>query len=192
MNKSIDYKLNPLSISARTLLLATSLSIAISATVQAETYRIVDEQGRVTYTDQPPPNASSDTNSSSVEKLPDNTENQNITPSLDALAEDHPEWLKEAHEQRAAEAKAAREAKQLELGEKRKEWREQFKAAKAAVKSAEIAFEVGKEPGEGDFVGNAGGGARPSSDYLMRLETLEKDLADAKRDLRRVKKSKPG
>lgn len=192
MNKSIAYKLNPLSISACTLLLTASLSIAISATVQAETYRIVDEQGRVTYTDKPPTNDSSDTNTSSVEKLPDNTENQNITPSLDTLAEDHPEWLKEVHEQRAAEAKAAREAKQLELSEQRKEWREQLKAARAAVKSAEIALEVGKELGEGDFVGNAGGGARPSSDYLMRLETLEKDLADAKRDLRRIKKSKPG
>ena len=96
------------------------------------------------------------------------------------------------HEQRAAEAKASREVKQLELSEQRKEWREQLKAARAAVKAAEIALEVGKEPGEGDFVGNAGGGARPSSDYLMRLETLEKDLADAKRDLRRIKQSKPG
>jgi len=92
MNKSIAYKLNPLSISAHTLLLAASLSIAISATVQAQTYRIVDEQGRVTYTDKPPANDSSDTNTSSVQKIPDNTENQNITPSLDTLAEDHPEW----------------------------------------------------------------------------------------------------
>ena len=52
-------------------------------------------------------------------------------------------------------------------------------------------LDIGSEPTEGDFVGNAGGGARPSSDYLKRLTLLEKNLADAKRHLLQVQRSKP-
>lgn len=187
--------LPPLSCSLKMLLPGTFIAVAavaLSAALlaaplaAAETYRVVDKDGNVTFTDQPQA-----ADGESVEQLPDTSEDQNITPSPETLAEQHPQWLKDAQEKREAEEAEQAEQRLSEKKQRKAQWREDYKAAKARLKEAELALEDGKVPGEGDFIGIVGGGARPSSDYLLRLEALEKEVADAKRDLKKLKRNKP-
>lgn len=162
------------------------ITFIISTSVNAEIYRVVDAEGKVTFTDQPPANSNH-----LIETITDTDPQQNITPSPKSLAEDHPEWLKAAQEKRAQAAKHQQHVQHSEQQQRRQDWKRELKAAKANVKEAKLMLDIGREPTEGDFVGNAGGGARPSSDYLKRLSFLEKNLADAKRQLLKVQRSKP-
>ena len=168
---------------------AALTAILTTGPVLAETYRIVDENGNVTYTDQPN-HAGNGGNKATIEKLPE-AEEHNVVPSLKTLAESEPQWLRQAREQREASEEQERELQQAVKKSEKALWKERYKAAKAQLKEAELALEVGSEPGEGDFIGKVGGGARPSSDYIMRLEALEKAVADARRDLAKVKRSRP-
>ena len=54
---------------------------------------------------------------------------------------------------------------------------------KSALKQAEEAREAGKEPHEGDFIGNARGGMRLNEEYLERQKTLEKNVQEARKRL---------
>ena len=180
-----------LSYSLKMLLPGTVIAVAAAAMLAApltaaETYRVVDKDGNVTFTDQPQA-----ADGESVEQLPDTSEDQNITPSPETLAEQHPQWLKDAQEKREAEEAEQAEQRLSEKKQRKAQWREDYKAAKDRLKEAELALEYGKEPGEGDFIGIVGGGARPLSDYLLRLEALEKEVADAKRHLKKLKRNKP-
>ena len=168
-----------------TSIIAFMLTTMLTTTVNAEIYRVVDADGKVTFTDQPPANSND-----LIETVADTDPQQNITPSPESLAEKHPEWLKEAQEKRAQAEKHKQRVQQSQQ-QSRQEWKRELNAAKANVKEAELMLEIGREPTEGDFVGNAGGGARPSSDYLKRLSFLEKNLADANRQLLKVQRSKP-
>ena len=176
MIKALHYLKQPLAIMAFTLM----------ASASAEVYRVVDADGKITFTDHPPENTNS-----LIEAVPDADPQQNITPTPESLIENQPEWLKEAQEKRAQETKNNNRDKQIQNQQDKKNWKRSLKAAKANLKEAELLLEIGKEPSEGDYVGNAGGGARPSSDYLKRLTLLEKNLADAKRHLIKVQRSKP-
>jgi len=176
MIKALHYLKQPLAIMVFTLM----------ASASAEVYRVVDADGKITFTDHPPENTDS-----LIEAVPDTDPQQNITPTPESLIENQPEWLKEAQEKRAQETKNNNRDKQIQNQQDKKNWKRSLKAAKANLKEAELLLEIGKEPSEGDYVGNAGGGARPSSDYLKRLTLLEKNLADAKRHLIKVQRSKP-
>ena len=159
---------------------------ALMSSVNAEVYRVVDADGKITFTDNPPENTHD-----LIEKVPETDPQQNITPTPESLIENQPEWLKEAQEKRAQATKNNNRDKQIQNQQDKQDWQRSLKAAKADVKEAKLMLEIGSEPTEGDFVGNAGGGARPSSDYLKRLTSLEKNLADAKRHLLKVQRSKP-
>ena len=159
---------------------------SLMAAANAEVYRVVDADGKITFTDNPPENTHD-----LIEKVPETDPQQNITPSPESLIEKQPEWLKEAQEKRAQATKNNERDQQIQNQQDKKDWQRSLKAAKANVKEAQLMLEIGSEPTEGDFVGNAGGGARPSSDYLKRLTFLEKNLADAKRHLLKVQRSKP-
>ena len=159
---------------------------AFTALANAEVYRVVDADGKVTFTDHPPENTDN-----LIEAVPDADPQQNITPTPESLIEEQPEWLKEAQEKRAQKTKNNNRDKQIQNQLDKQNWKRSLKAAKANLKEAELLLEIGREPSEGDYVGNAGGGARPSSDYLKRLTFLEKNLADAKRHLIKVQRSKP-
>lgn len=167
-------------------MLITLIMAFVITTVNAEIYRVVDAEGQVTFTDQPPANSND-----LIETVTNIAPQQNITPSPKSLAENYPEWLKEAQEKRLQETKHKQRIQQSQQQQNQQEWKRALKAAKANVKEAELMLEIGREPTEGDFVGNTGGGARPSSDYLKRLSFLEKNLADANRQLLKVKRSKP-
>jgi hypothetical protein len=54
---------------------------------------------------------------------------------------------------------------------------------KNALKQAEEAREAGKEPHDGDFIGNARGGMRLNEDYLERQKTLEANVQEARKRL---------
>ena len=159
---------------------------AFTALANAEIYRVVDADGKVTFTDHPPENTDN-----LIEAVPDADLQQNITPTPESLIEEQPEWLKEAQEKRAQKTKNNNRNKQIQNQLDKQNWKRSLKAAKANLKEAKLLLEIGREPSEGDYVGNAGGGARPSSDYLKRLTFLEKNLADAKRHLTKVQRSKP-
>ena len=160
--------------------------LTITTAAHAEIYRVIDADGKVTFTDQPPANSDD-----LIETIPDTDPKQNITPSPASLAENQPEWLKEAQEKRAQAAKNQQREQHSQQQKNRQDWKRALKAAKADVKEAELMLEIGREPTHGDFVGNAGGGARPSSAFLKRLTLLEKNLADANRRLLKVQRSKP-
>lgn len=174
-------------LSRPSLVFSALLFSAISASVFADTYRLVDAEGNVTYTDKPPQNTSG-----KVELVTEESAQiKNISDSPETIAQDEPEWLKQARARREAEAAEAKKEQQANKSKIRSDWRQQYTAAKQALKEAELALEIGSEPSDGDFVGNAGGGARPSSQYMHRLESLEQAVADAKRHLEKVKRSKP-
>lgn len=54
---------------------------------------------------------------------------------------------------------------------------------KSALKQAEEAREAGKEPHDGDFIGNARGGMRLNEEYLERQKTLEANVQEARKRL---------
>ena len=54
---------------------------------------------------------------------------------------------------------------------------------KNALKQAEAAREAGKEPHDGDFIGNARGGMRLNEEYLERQKTLEVNVQEARKRL---------
>ena len=162
------------------------ISLTIMASANAEVYRVIDADGKVTFTDHPPENTDYH-----IEAVPEADPQQNITPTPESLIKNQPDWLKEAQEKRAQATKNKNRDKHIQHQQDKQDWKRSLKAAKANVKEAELMLEIGSEPTEGDFVGNAGGGARPSSDYLKRLTLLEKNLSDAKRHLLKVQRSKP-
>ena len=159
----------------------------MSAVSSAEIYRVIDKEGNVTYTDQAP-TANSENNSAEVVETEAQT---NVVDSAKAIEEKHPEWLKAAKVKRAEESEQQRRELAKAQAQQRKIWKKDLKAAKLAVKDAALALDVGKEVGDGDFVGMASGGARPSSEYLQCITQLEQELQDAKRHLKKLKRNKP-
>ncbi|MEH6549516.1 MAG: DUF4124 domain-containing protein [Pseudomonadales bacterium] len=117
-------------------------------------YRSVDADGRVTYSDKPPVDAVEST----VLDMPATEEN---VLSASEVEGDVKQW--EIERDRAA---SQRENKRAELNI-------EIERAEQRLEDANLELENGSEPGEGDFIGNAGTGARPSPDYLARVERLE-------------------
>ena len=151
-----------------------------SPAIWADTvYKITDPDGKVRYSDTKPETPGN----AKVEevKLPEKGNTINTDANMQ-------QWLqqKETEEQRVAR----RQADTLE------EWQQQYDAAKAALDAAEEALEEGKEPQEGDFVGIAnrfGGsaGARPSEEYLERVNGLEEAVQSAREHLSDIEAQKP-
>ena len=159
--------------------------ISLNSPAYAEIYRVVDKQGNVTYTDQPP----TDNQHQITQPIIKSDEEANITDSPEAIADSHPEWLKEARKKRQLEKKEQQEKLAETKFQQRKQWNTDIKLAKTAVAKAEQALIAGNIVSDGDFVGKAGGGARPSVEYLQRVQRLELELKDAKKALKTFKKS---
>jgi hypothetical protein len=65
-------------------------------------------------------------------------------------------------------------------------------AARRDLAAAKRRYEEGKDPGEGDFVGmrrQGRGHARPSEEYLQRVERLEQDVAEAEARLKAAREA---
>jgi len=153
--------------------------------LSAEVYKVIDDNGKVTYTDKPPHN----TPKEQIEAVEKNDEN--IIPSLETVAENDPEWIREQRQLREQQAQKAELDQLQKKNEQIKQWKTDYAGAKAALKKAKRAFKEGNAIADGDYVGNAGGGARPSSSYLQRVASLEADLLKAQKGLKKLKKNKP-
>ena len=166
----------------QSIVLGALLLTGLSPIAFSETYRVVDAEGNVSYTDQPPKNTADKVELVAEEADPI----ENVSDSPETIAQEESEWLKQARARREAEAAEKQKEQRANKSKKRVDWKQEYKAAKQALKEAELALEIGSE-----VTGKVGGGARPSSEYLNRLESLEQAVADAKRHLAKVKRLKP-
>ena len=92
----------------------------------------------------------------------------------------------QAAQKRAGEERRQAEDLEARLDARRKAGEEadaRVAKARKALEDAQIALERGRELREGDMIAYVGGGARPSDAYLKRQETLERQLANARKDL---------
>lgn len=163
------------------ILLATT-----SLPLQAEVYKSVDADGNVRYSDKAPNNSDVQTS-----KVKTNTQ-QNVTDSAQDIAERQPEWLTEAQQQRAEQETAKSVSTETnDENDESSSWHDEYQAAKAELKAAEQALKEGVVAGEGDFMGLAGGGVRPTEQFINKQAQLEQAVDDAKAKLKALKKSKP-
>lgn len=160
-------------------LIATCLifsSCAITATYAAPMYKVVDEHGNVTYTDQPPsdPNAKTST---PVESKPMNV--------LEGSADKN---YQKAFERHTEERQKARDTAW-------KTYDDAVRQAEQNLAAARKALQQNSGAGEGDYVGvyakGRQSGVRPSDAYLERQEALKRAVADAEAELSAAKRSKP-
>ena len=112
-------------------------------------------------------------------------------PSPATVAENDPQWIREKREQREKEQAEQKREQQQQLADAKKRWKADYAAAKKDLKEAKEALAEGKVIVDGDYTGNAGGGARPSASYLARVAGLEAELAEAKAALKKLKRSRP-
>jgi hypothetical protein len=156
--------------------LISGISYSSSPTLGVELYKIVDSEGRVTYTDKKP----GEEQVGSVTRMDVDPEANLIKNESGLPLEERERRLNNQIEQRQAQDE-----------EKRAAYKEQLAIAEAAVREAEKSLEAGSVVRAGDFLGKKGGGARPSPQRLERLEKLNQDLQDAKQHLRKIRKNKP-
>ncbi|TNF36603.1 MAG: DUF4124 domain-containing protein [Gammaproteobacteria bacterium] len=157
------------------ILLLTSL-LASTPLLADTIYKITDADGKVSYSDSKPENPGD----AKVEAITPQPDQNIIKPDVEMNR-----WL----EQKRRTEEPVRKQQQ-------KSWQAEYDEAKAALKAAEAALAAGKEPQEGDFVGIAnrfGGssGARPTEEYLERLEALETAVTEAKKHLKDVESRRP-
>lgn len=144
--------------------------LAVSPAAWAEIYRSVTPDGRVIYSDQPPPDAA----------------------RTEQLAEPPPAPAERQHE--AAEQEAQNRATRAAIDEQRRARTADVAAAEKEVRAAERdlatarkRLAAGRVEQEGDrigIVGRRGGGARQSDAYLERVRRLEADVAGAEARLK--------
>lgn len=129
-------------------------------------YKLVDKNGKVTYSESPPRNFDGKVIRMDI----DPNANTATMPKGSALRE----------EGAAAKNATADDA---------------VRSARQKVENAKKALADARDnPGEGDVarIGNKGGGTRaqPSEDYQRRLEKLEKDVKDAQEDLQKAQRGR--
>lgn len=198
------------------LWLGTLSVMLISGPAMAEIYRVIDKDGNISFTDQPPENS----NAENIQRKIEDAVERNTTPSLETERANDPEWVKQAREERAKKEQEEEDARRDEASRENEEWRnsvdtarKKLKEAKAAqeagkkavdgdfignsvktarqkLKEALIAQELGKDAVDGDFVGNARGGARPSEQYIKRQESLAEAVKEAEKALKQAKRAR--
>ncbi|NND39995.1 MAG: DUF4124 domain-containing protein [Pseudomonadales bacterium] len=171
-----------LSAQAFTALLLAATAGLHATFAQAEIYRVIDENGNISFSDKPPAGAA-------AEKVEIDENAQNSSLSSEAIEERQPDWLREAQEKRRAEEASKRAA--APSAAEMSAWRESLANAKQKLRDAKQAQEQGIVVSEGDFIGKAGGGVRPSQQYHEKLEKLDQDVIDAKAQLDAVRNAKP-
>lgn len=146
-------------------LVARSALIACAATaVQAQQlYKNVMPDGRIIYTDAPLPGAAQ-------------------TKALEAPPPPSP-VQRESAQRRAEEDKRKRDELENRLGDRRKamaEAEDRVARARQNLERAQTALEQGRAPLPGETIGTAGGGVRPTDEYLRRITQMERDVEFAK------------
>ena len=139
-------------------LFTVCLLLAVGPVAAQQVYKSTMPDGKVIYGPEPVPGAKK------VDKITTKTQDAGVRIST-------PEQ-KRSLEQREAQQQAQTTRREAELSD-----------LKRALQEAEAAREAGKEPREGDFIGNAGGGMRLNDAFLERQKTLEAAVQDARKRL---------
>jgi uncharacterized protein DUF4124 len=154
-----------------------TLLAALALPVAAQTlYKLIDKNGKVTYSEEKPKNFDGQ-----VIRI-------DVDPKANTMTLPKPEAAKKGDESASTvkrttaprnTAKADAEAR--------------VEQARAKYESAQKAFEAARDnPGADDvqFIGNKGGGTRavPSDEYQQKLAQLEKAVKDAEEELKRAEK----
>jgi hypothetical protein len=134
-------------------------------------YKTVDEQGKVTYSDEPPAGV---TDAQEIEVKDDD---MNVLPSthVQDQIEQQQRADKQAENRRAAD---------------NQDWQRRYEQAQADLAEAEKALKSAQEIQEGDTVGSAYGGARPNAEWIERLEQAETDVELRRVELDKVKRQR--
>ena len=171
--------------------IAACLSVALfySSSSSADIYRVIDTDGNISFTDQRPANLDqrSDAFSSEIITMDEKSTNTSLAPEV--VDDNRPEWLREAQEKR--EANEQRQKANRPTKNEIKAWKQSLLAARQHLGQAKRALEQGVIASEGDFVGRADGGGRPSEQYFEKLRVLEQNVADAEKHLAAIKRAKP-
>ena len=134
--------------------------LAQPATAQT-LYKSVTPDGRVVYSDKPPPDAVK------TEKKQLDTSKRGVVPPTER-------------------DKAA--LRQLESGRKTRESdQDRVRKLEIALHDAEVAQAMGKEPQPNERLGTAGGGQRLTDEYWARQKRLEAAVEQARRNLDKVR-----
>lgn len=152
-----------------------AVALLMAPLASGQIYRSVTPDGKVIYSDQPPPNAA---------------RTEQIAEPPPPPAERQQEAARQAEENRATRdaIEADRRARSADVTAADKEVRD----AERALASARKRLEAGSVEQEGDrvgIVGRRGGGARQSDAYLERIRGLEAEVAQAEARLRAAKEA---
>jgi hypothetical protein len=128
-------------------------------------YKSVDEKGNVTYSENPPASGK-DGKIRSTKELPIDP-NQNVVPAIVPLN------LPPLNTEQQNAGTAGNDA-------------DEVSQARAALEEAEAQLKAGADVQPGDFMGKAGGGVRPSPERLQRLEELQRQVEEARKNLKEV------
>jgi len=134
--------------------------LAQPATAQT-LYKSVTPDGRVLYSDKPPPDAVK------TEKKQLDTSKQGVVPPTE---------------------REKSTLRQLETGRKTRESKQDsMRKLEIALHDAEVALTMGKEPQPYERLGTAGGGQRLTDDYWVRQKKLEAAVEQARRNLEKAR-----
>lgn len=150
--------------------------LLLSSPNYAEIYKHTDANGNVSFSDTP------QGKSSEVVSIDADSKTSNVMDTSQEHSGDAQAFLERRQQKREAEATRARA---IAL------WRKELKAAQQELRLAKQAKSAGVIAEEGDFIGSAGGGARPSPQYFQKLEDLDTRVASAEKRLTTVRYAKP-
>ena len=155
--------------------IAAGLLVAIApAAVQADIYKHVDAEGNVSYSDVA---TVSDRETVNIDDT-----GANVYRSDEGEQDGGSDFL-----QQRLEKKKEQEARAKKL----EAWRKELRAAQQELKVALAAQAKGVIAEEGDFIGSANGGARPSASYFQKLKNLDSQVEKARRKVADIKKTRP-
>jgi hypothetical protein len=158
------------------LLLGVSLAASVASSQTTTLYKHVDKDGKVTYTDKPPPK--------NEEPRKDGTSTKKLGMDNERNVIKAPPKSSDAPDTRAADNK-----RKKETAAKEKEYEE----ARKAYDAARAAFEAGKDPRDDEWrtVGvSKGSPARvPNEAYEERIKKLEAAVTAAEQRLREAERA---
>ncbi len=161
----------------RSFILGAVLSLlATGASAQTTIYQVRLPDGRVLFTDQPPPGAVI-VQKRIVEPLPEPAPTPEAARPADPSLRERAAAVDERLRERAAQREEAYAA---------------VAAAERELDSARQALESGREPQAGEMLGKVGGGARRGPAYEQRIAALEASVTAAEQKLSKARETLTG
>lgn len=153
-------------------LIPVLLIISVNTLAGTTLYKTVDENGKISYSDQPPVNGAP-----AEEVVVEEDGITNILPSAD---------LQKQIDQQQRQDKQDADRK----GAADKAWQQRYRSAQSELEQAQKDLASAKEIKEGDTVGSAFGGARPNANWIENLERAEAEVAEKQDALNKIKRQR--